>query len=79
MNNQNHPYTQKILEVCQDKQANLRKKQKVVQDTTKYWEIELQFFYISRYQNTLPKMRQLSIFKKPPNWSLELENMKSIW
>ena len=27
-NNQNHPYTQKILEVCQDNQANLKKKTK---------------------------------------------------
>ena len=43
MNNQNQPYTQKILEVCQDNQANLRKKQKVVQDRTKCWEIELFF------------------------------------
>ena len=54
------------------------KKQKVVQDRMKYWEIELQFYYISRYQNTLPKMRPLNIFKKPPIWSLKLENMKSL-
>ena len=54
-----------------------KKNQKVVQDRMKYWEIELQFYYISRCQNTLPKMKHLSICKKPPNWSLQLENMKS--
>ena len=77
-NNQNHPYTQKVLEVCQDIHA-IWKKQKLVQDSMKYWEIKLQLYYISRYQNTLQKMRYLNIFKKPPNWFLELENMKSLW
>ena len=75
-NNQNHPYNQKH-NVKTFKQ--IWKKQKVVKDRMKYWEIKLHFYYISRYQNPLLKMRHLNIFKKPPNWSLELENMKGLW
>ena len=38
----------------------------------------LAFYYISRCQNTQPKVAHLNIIQKRPNQSLQLDNIKSL-
>ena len=41
-------------------------------------EMGLSFFRIPRSQNTPAGMERLKISQKPSNWTLQLENMKSL-
>ena len=47
------------------KSKEFEKNDKVLGDVTKYWEMRLAFYYISRWQNTQSELRHLNIRQRP--------------